>query len=196
MRGALRGLVHAHVGWLFLHTQRGNKRRYAPDLVRDPLIRFIDRTTLLWIALGLAVPFGLGYALGSLCHFFGRRRFDTGDESRNLAWLAPLTFEEAWHNNHHAFPTSAAHGMRWYERLLDPSAVVIAGAGAARARLGRRADQRGAPGGEARRRVARSSPPGSPRPERSTKRRRGGRFERPPQRGSAGQPQTARASGR
>ncbi|MGH2942528.1 MAG: acyl-CoA desaturase, partial [Solirubrobacteraceae bacterium] len=136
------------------HTQRGNKERYAPDLIADPLIRFIDRTTLLWIVLGLAAPFGLGYALGgtltgaltgllwggavrilllhhvtysinSLCHFFGRKRFETGDESRNLLWLAPLSFGEAWHNNHHAFPTSAAHGMRWYERMLDPSALVI-----------------------------------------------------------------------
>ncbi len=155
LRGALRGLAHAHVGWLFLHTQRANKQRYAPDLVRDPLIRFIDRTTLLWIVLGLAVPFGLGYALGgtltaaltgllwggavrivllhhvtysinSLCHFFGRKRFASDDESRNLAWLAPLSFGEAWHNNHHAFPTSAAHGLRWYERMLDPSAILIA----------------------------------------------------------------------
>jgi stearoyl-CoA desaturase (Delta-9 desaturase) len=154
LRGALRGLMHAHVGWLFLHTERGNKARYAPDLIADPLIRFIDRTTLWWIALGLAVPFGLGYALGgtlvagltgllwggamrilllhhmtysinSLCHFFGRQRFETGDESRNLVWLAPLTFGEAWHNNHHAFPTSAAHGLRWYERALDPSALLI-----------------------------------------------------------------------
>jgi len=154
LRGALRGLAHAHVGWLFLHTQRGNKQRYAPDLVKDPLISFIDRTTLWWIALGLALPFGLGYALGgtltaaltgllwggavrvvllhhvtysinSLCHFFGRKRFQSDDESRNLAWLAPLSFGEAWHNNHHAFPTSAAHGLRWYERMLDPSAIVI-----------------------------------------------------------------------
>jgi stearoyl-CoA desaturase (Delta-9 desaturase) len=152
LRGALRGLAHAHVGWLFLHTQRANKQRYAPDLVEDPLIRFIDRTTLWWIALGLAVPFALGYALGgtltaaltgllwggavrvvllhhvtysinSLCHFFGRQRFDSDDESRNLAWLAPFSFGEAWHNNHHAFPTSAAHGLRWYERMLDPSAI-------------------------------------------------------------------------
>jgi stearoyl-CoA desaturase (Delta-9 desaturase) len=155
LRGAIRGLAHAHVGWLFLHTQRANKRRYAPDLVADATISFIDRTTLWWIALGLALPFGLGFALGgtveaaltgllwggavrilllhhvtysinSLCHFFGRRRFATGDESRNLAWLAPLSFGESWHNNHHAFPTSAAHGLRWYERALDPSAIVIA----------------------------------------------------------------------
>jgi stearoyl-CoA desaturase (delta-9 desaturase) len=155
LRGALRGLAHAHVGWLFLHTQRANKRRYAPDLLADRTISFIDRTTLWWIGLGLALPFALGYALGgtlqaaltgllwggamrilllhhmtysinSLCHFFGRSPFQTGDESRNLAWLAPLTFGEAWHNNHHAFPTSAAHGLRLHQRLLDPSAAVIA----------------------------------------------------------------------
>ena len=47
------------------------------------------------------------YSINSLCHFFGRQPFDTGDESRNLAWLSLFTFGEAWHNNHHAFPTSA-----------------------------------------------------------------------------------------
>jgi stearoyl-CoA desaturase (Delta-9 desaturase) len=151
-RGALRGLLHAHVGWLFIHTQRANKERYAPDLMKDPQIRFVERTFLWWALGGLALPFVLGgliggswhsawtgllwgglirvlllhhvtYSINSLCHFFGRRRFDTGDESRNLAWLAPLSLGEAWHNNHHAFPTSAAHGMRRWE--LDPSAAVI-----------------------------------------------------------------------
>jgi stearoyl-CoA desaturase (delta-9 desaturase) len=154
LRGALRGLLHAHVGWLFLHTQRGNKQRFAPDLIADPTIRFIDRTFVLWVLIGLAAPFGLGVAIGgsvltgltgllwgglvrvfllhhvtysinSLCHFFGRRRFATGDESRNLLWLAPLSFGESWHNNHHAFPTSAHHGMRLWE--VDPSALVILG---------------------------------------------------------------------
>ena len=152
-RGALRGLGHAHVGWLFIHTQRANKARYAPDLIKDPQISFIERTFVWWAIGGLLpVPFLLGwliggsvhagltailwgglvrmlllhhvtYSINSLCHFFGRRRFDTGDESRNLAWLAPLSLGEAWHNNHHAFPTSAAHGMRRWE--LDPSALVI-----------------------------------------------------------------------
>jgi stearoyl-CoA desaturase (Delta-9 desaturase) len=148
----LRGLLHAHLGWLFMHDQRGKRSRYAPDLLADPAVRFIDRTFPLWVLAGLAVPFGLGYALGgsltagltgllwggavrlavlhhvtfsinSLCHCFGRRRFATGDESRNLAWLALPTMGEAWHNNHHAFPTSAAHGLRRWE--LDPSALVI-----------------------------------------------------------------------
>jgi stearoyl-CoA desaturase (Delta-9 desaturase) len=151
-RGTLRGLIHAHLGWLFIHTQRGSKQRFAPDLLRDPVIRFIDATFLLWAALGLAVPFGLGVALGgsivagltgllwggavrvfvvhhvtysinSLCHMFGRQPFDTKDESRNLAWLALPTFGEAWHNNHHAFPTSAVHGLRRFQP--DPSAAVI-----------------------------------------------------------------------
>ena len=152
-RGALRGLVHAHVGWLFIHTQRGKRTRYAPDLLKDPQISWIDRTFLWWAIGGLVpIPFLLGWLLGgtvtagltailwgglvrvlllhhvtysinSLCHFFGRRRFETGDESRNLAWLAPITLGEAWHNNHHAFPTSAAHGLRRWE--IDPSAAVI-----------------------------------------------------------------------
>jgi len=152
LRGALRGLAHAHVGWLFIHTQRGAKDRYAPDLQKDPIVRWVDKTFVLWVAVGLAGPFALGwliggslataltgllwggavrvlvlhhvtYSINSLCHFFGRRRFETGDESRNLAWLAPLSFGEAWHNNHHAFPTSAMHGMRAWE--IDPAALLI-----------------------------------------------------------------------
>ncbi len=151
-RGVLRGLFHAHVGWLFIHTQRGSKQRFAPDLLSDPVVRAIDRTFIVWAAAGLALPFGLGVALGgsiaagltglvwggavrvlvlhhvtysinSLCHMFGRQRFDTRDQSRNLALLALPTFGEAWHNNHHAFPTSAAHGLRRWE--LDPSALLI-----------------------------------------------------------------------
>jgi stearoyl-CoA desaturase (delta-9 desaturase) len=150
--GALRGLLHAHVGWLFIHTDRASRKRYAPDLLADPVVSWVDRTFVVWALGGLVAAFGLGwlfggtlragltgllwggavrmlvlhhvtYSINSLCHFFGRRRFDTGDESRNLAWLAPLSLGEAWHNNHHAFPTSAEHGLRRWE--LDPSALVI-----------------------------------------------------------------------
>jgi stearoyl-CoA desaturase (delta-9 desaturase) len=152
VRGAVRGLWHAHVGWLFIHTHRGRRARYAPDLLADPVVSWVDRTFVVWAVGGLIAAFALGwlfggtlhdgltgllwggavrmlvlhhvtYSVNSLCHFFGRRRFDTGDESRNLAWLAPLSLGEAWHNNHHAFPTSAAHGLRRWE--LDPSALVI-----------------------------------------------------------------------
>jgi stearoyl-CoA desaturase (Delta-9 desaturase) len=153
-RGALRGLAHAHVGWLFIHTQRGARKRYAPDLIADPVVSWVDRTFVFWAVGGLGAAFAMGwliggtltaaltgllwggavrvlvvhhvtYSINSLCHFFGRKRFDTGDESRNLAWLSVLSFGEAWHNNHHAFPTSAAHGLRWYE--LDVSALIIRG---------------------------------------------------------------------
>jgi stearoyl-CoA desaturase (delta-9 desaturase) len=151
-RGALGGLFHAHVGWIFNSEPMASEDRYAKDLLSDPVVRFVDRTFLLWVILGLAFPFALGVALtgsivggltgllwggavrmmflhhatfsiNSLCHFFGRQQFVTGDQSRNLQWLALPTLGEAWHNNHHAFPTSARHGLRWYQ--LDPSAWLI-----------------------------------------------------------------------
>jgi stearoyl-CoA desaturase (delta-9 desaturase) len=65
------------------------------------------------------------WSINSVCHFFGRRRFDTDDYSTNVIWLALPSFGEAWHHNHHAFPRSAEHGLRWYERALDPSAWLI-----------------------------------------------------------------------
>jgi stearoyl-CoA desaturase (delta-9 desaturase) len=64
------------------------------------------------------------YAVNSVGHYFGRRRYPTNDESRNVAWLSVASFGEAWHNNHHAFPRSFRHGMRWWE--VDISAGVIA----------------------------------------------------------------------
>jgi stearoyl-CoA desaturase (Delta-9 desaturase) len=153
-RGALKGLFHAHLGWLFIHTQRGARKRYARDLLADPVVSFVDRHFLAWALGGLVAAFALGwliggsfhaaltgllwggavrmlvvhhvtYSINSLCHFFGRRPFETDDESRNLFWLSLLTFGESWHNNHHAFPTSAMHGMR--RREIDPSALVIRG---------------------------------------------------------------------
>ncbi len=148
----VKGLFHAHVGWLFIHTQRGSKERFAPDLLKDPIVSYVDRTFLLWAIGGFIAAFFLGWAIGgtvmagvtgllwggavrmmflhhvtysinSLCHMFGKQDFETTDESRNLAWLAIPTFGEAWHNSHHAFPTSAVHGMK--KRQIDPSAGVI-----------------------------------------------------------------------
>ena len=63
------------------------------------------------------------FSINSICHFFGRRRFETEDRSTNVFWLAPLSFGEAWHNNHHAFPRSAHHGLRWWE--IDPGGWLI-----------------------------------------------------------------------
>ncbi len=148
MIGALRGLAHAHVGWILAGDAASAPEIYAKDLLADPVASALDRLFLLWLLAGLALPFALGAALtgtiqgaltallwggavrifllhhatfsiNSLCHFFGRRPYRTRDESRNLAWLALPTFGEAWHNNHHAFPTAARHGQtRWQ---LDPS---------------------------------------------------------------------------
>jgi len=67
------------------------------------------------------------WSVNSVCHFLGTRRFETDDHSTNVAWLSVLSFGESWHHNHHAFPRSAAHGLRLWERALDPSAYVIKG---------------------------------------------------------------------
>jgi len=154
VRGMITGLWHSHVGWLFETHGQASSKRYAADLVKDPVMRRINRGFPL-IALGsLAVPFVLGFALSggslvkgglsallwaglvriflvhhitwsinSICHFFGRRRFETDDQSTNVFWLALPSLGEAWHHNHHAFPRSAFHGLRWYE--LDPSGWLI-----------------------------------------------------------------------
>jgi stearoyl-CoA desaturase (delta-9 desaturase) len=153
-RGMLRGLWHAHVGWLFSTHGQASSRRYARDLVEDPFMRRINRA-FPWLALAsLALPAVLGFvisggswlaaltayiwaglarvflvhhitwSINSICHFFGRRRFDVEDRSTNVFWLALPSLGEAWHHNHHAFPRSAFHGLRWYE--LDPSGWIIA----------------------------------------------------------------------
>jgi len=154
LMGALKGLYHAHLGWLFAHTECGDEERYCPDLRKEPILRFVHKTFFLWVVLGLAIPFFFGWVLGgaiqdgltallwggavrlfllhhftfsinSLCHFFGKRTYETTDHSTNLFWLAPFTLGEAWHNNHHAFPTSAHHGLRWWQ--LDIAGLLITG---------------------------------------------------------------------
>ncbi len=148
----LRGLVHAHVGWLFDSHGRAQSRKYAPDLCEDAGMRRINKLFGVWTLASLLLPAALGWLLhgniegavrglvwgglvrvfflhhvtwsiNSVCHFFGRRRFAVDDHSTNVAWLALPSFGESWHHNHHAFPRAAAHGMRWWE--IDPSALVI-----------------------------------------------------------------------
>jgi stearoyl-CoA desaturase (delta-9 desaturase) len=151
-RGALHGLFHAHMGWLFMNHGQAQRSQYARDLTEDPGMRRINRS-FHWIVLGgLAIPFLMGFAIdgtlegaltglfwggpvrmflqhhvtwsiNSVCHFFGRRRFDVEDHSTNVFWLALPSFGESWHHNHHAFPRSAEHGLKWYE--LDVSAWII-----------------------------------------------------------------------
>jgi len=127
----------------------------VPDLLKDRPLQAVDRLFPLFAALGLVIPFVVGWLVGgtlwaalvgllwggfarifllhhvtwsinSVCHFFGRKRFDVEDESRNVFWLAPFSMGEAWHHNHHAFPTSAFHGLTWSERLADPTGWMIA----------------------------------------------------------------------
>jgi stearoyl-CoA desaturase (delta-9 desaturase) len=150
--GTIRGLWHAHLGWLFDHPTAAWAERYAPDLVEDRGMRVMHRLFGPLVVGGLVTPFLLGWGLSgeivggltalfwaglvriflvhhvtfsinSICHFFGRRRFQTTDQSTNVFWLALLSFGESWHHNHHAFPRSALHGLRWWE--LDPGGWLI-----------------------------------------------------------------------
>jgi stearoyl-CoA desaturase (Delta-9 desaturase) len=152
LRGAVAGLYHAHVGWLFHARERTEPSRYARDLMEDRGMVLISRAYVPIVLLSLAAPAAAGFALtgsakgaltgfvwgglvrmflihhmsfsiNSICHFFGRRRFPTSDESTNVFWLAALSFGESWHNNHHAFPRSASHGLRWWE--LDLGSFLI-----------------------------------------------------------------------
>jgi stearoyl-CoA desaturase (Delta-9 desaturase) len=147
----LRGLWHAHVGWLLEHQGQSGKQ-YARDLYEDRGMRIINRRFPLLVLASLLIPALAGWLLtgtllgaatgllwgglvriflvhhvtwsvNSVCHFLGQRRFETEDQSTNVFWLALPSFGESWHHNHHAFPRSAVHGLRRWE--LDPSAALI-----------------------------------------------------------------------
>ena len=153
--GGLRGLWHAHTGWLWRTQGQADWKRYARDLYDDPKMRRIGKRFPLIVLASLLIPTLAGFALhgwtaegalrgyvwgglvriflvhhvtwsvNSICHFFGSRRFDVEDRSTNVAWLAIPSLGESWHHNHHAFPRSAQHGLRWYE--IDISALIIRG---------------------------------------------------------------------
>jgi stearoyl-CoA desaturase (delta-9 desaturase) len=138
----LEGFFHAHVGWLF-SAPPAERERYGRKLLADPIIVFVDRTFLVWVGLGLLVPYLVAgwhgvlwgglvriafvnhvtWAVNSVCHTFGDQPFDIPDESRNNWLVGLLAFGEGWHHNHHAFPAMAYHGMNW--RQFDLSAIVI-----------------------------------------------------------------------
>jgi stearoyl-CoA desaturase (delta-9 desaturase) len=149
----LRGLWHAHVGWLFETQGQADWKRYARDLYEDPGMRRIGRRFPMLVLLSLLIPTAAGFVLhgftlsgavrgyiwgglvriflvhhvtwsvNSVCHVFGRRRFDIEDRSTNVGWLALVSLGESWHHNHHAFPRSAYHGLRRWE--IDPSGMII-----------------------------------------------------------------------
>ncbi len=141
--GLLRGLWHAHVGWVFQPDPAG-LARYSQDLRKDVPTRVASALFPLWVVLSLLIPTVLGglltmswwgallgllwgglariclvhhvtWSVNSVCHFWGRRPFQVHDESRNNFIFGLLALGEGWHNNHHAFPTSARHGLRWWQ---------------------------------------------------------------------------------
>ncbi|HEU4973550.1 MAG TPA: acyl-CoA desaturase [Baekduia sp.] len=155
VKGTLRGLFHAHIGWILTEDGGAARAKYAKDLEEDPGLSWITRHFLFLVIVSLAIPAVAGFLLSggelkgaatgllwggfvrifllhhvtwsinSICHFFGTRRFDVDDHSTNVFWLALPSFGEAWHHNHHTFPRSAEHGLARWERLMDPSAGVI-----------------------------------------------------------------------
>ena len=147
----IRGAWHAHMGWL-LHAHPADHARYVPDLEKDKLVRRVSKLFPLWAALGLLLPAllgglltmswlgaGLGFLWGglvrvflvhhvtwsvnSICHIWGSKPYNSHDESRNNLIFGVLALGEGWHNNHHAFPTSARHGLHWWQ--LDVSYIII-----------------------------------------------------------------------
>ncbi|MGW2786104.1 acyl-CoA desaturase [Streptomyces populi] len=147
----MKGLWWAHIGWMF-DEERTSQEKYAPDLVRDPVIRAISRQFILWTVLSLALPALIGglvtmswwgaftgffwgslvrvallhhvtWSINSICHAVGKRPFRSRDRSGNVWWLAVLSCGESWHNLHHSDPTSARHGVD--RGQLDSSARII-----------------------------------------------------------------------
>ncbi|WP_328555095.1 acyl-CoA desaturase [Streptomyces sp. NBC_00358] len=147
----MKGLWWAHIGWMF-DEERTSQEKYAPDLVKDPVIRAISRQFILWTLLSLALPALIGglvtmswwgaftgffwgslvrvallhhvtWSINSICHAVGKHPFKSRDRSGNVWWLAVLSCGESWHNLHHADPTSARHGVD--RGQIDSSARII-----------------------------------------------------------------------
>ncbi|SRR5579871_2158977 len=146
--GALKALGFAHYGHVFFQKETINPRKFTPDLERERFLLWMEKWAALFVVLGFLIPgavswaftrtwtgFGMGIlwggfvrlfvithatgAVNSACHYFGKQKFETGDQSRDVWWLMPFTLGESWHNGHHAFPTSARHSFSWWE--VDPS---------------------------------------------------------------------------
>jgi len=144
-----RGFWWAHVGWILRRDPRlgkfENYRNHAKDLVDDPFILFLDRNYVwLQVALGLSLLLSGGWSfvvwgifvrlvvswhctwlVNSAAHMFGYKTYESRDESRNCWWVALMSFGEGWHNNHHAFPRSARHGLRWWELDMNYMALAV-----------------------------------------------------------------------
>jgi len=153
LKGILRGMWHAHLGWMFRSTPR-SPSRYIRDFRDDKLVKRMSALFPVWVLMGLIIPAALGglftmswmgvllgfiwgglvrvflvhhvtWSINSVCHIWGTRPFRSHDESRNNPIFGVLALGEGWHNNHHAFPTSARHGLRWWQ--IDISYMIIRG---------------------------------------------------------------------
>ncbi len=151
LKGIFTGLWHSHIGWLF-DRDKTTVPRFAPDLIKEPRIRKVDKLFPLWGLISFVAPAIAGLAItgtlrgagtafiwgglvrifflhhvtwsiNSICHFYGKRPFENSDFSTNNWALSLVSFGEGWHNNHHAFPTSAKHGLE--RGQFDPTAYVI-----------------------------------------------------------------------
>lgn len=151
--GAVKGLWHAHAGWLWKYHATADYKRYARDLYEDKTMLRIHKAFPLLLLASFLIPFALGFLLSgfsltagltamfwgglvritlqqhvtwsvnSICHFFGKQRFDSKDHSTNVWWIAVPSLGESWHHNHHTFPRSAEHGLSRSE--VDLSALLI-----------------------------------------------------------------------
>ena len=139
----IKGLYHAHIGWIFQgegqNQSEASMMRYTPDMMRDPVQRFMNKWywmssillaiplyaiggfSMIFWAIGLRVVFGwqTTWLVNSVTHTWGTRRFESRDTSTNNGLVAALTFGEGWHNNHHTYPRSAKHGLTWKEIDLN-----------------------------------------------------------------------------
>ncbi|HQU82523.1 MAG TPA: fatty acid desaturase [Pyrinomonadaceae bacterium] len=135
----IKGLYWAHIGWIFRGTAQNQTEatmtRYSPDLMKDPVHRFMNKYYWVSSIIVAAILFAIGgwtmviwgtflrtifgwhatWLVNSATHTWGSRRFDIRDTSTNNGWIAAITWGEGWHNNHHAYPRSARHGLTWKE---------------------------------------------------------------------------------
>lgn len=142
----VKGWLHSHCGWIFTmaHDEHISARQtFGKKIQQDKMVQFFDATFFVWSMIGLFIPFLIGglngllwggfvrlflalnftWSVNSFCHIIGGRMFNTADKSKNNFIVGILAMGEGWHNNHHAFPRSAFHGMAWWQ--IDISGYII-----------------------------------------------------------------------
>jgi stearoyl-CoA desaturase (delta-9 desaturase) len=153
--GLLRGFWHSHLGWVF-KPDPPNLDRYVKDLQHSRMLRTVSALFPVWVAVGVLLPAVMGglitgtwwgallgfvwgglvriflvhhvtWCINSVCHLWGQRSYRSADESRDNALFGVLGLGEGWHNSHHAFPTSARHGLRWWQIDLSYCVILLLG---------------------------------------------------------------------